>query len=95
MTSPSVVGTVRGACRPVPVGPQGCFEGCLTPFFPYTHRMRVGSAEPSRAPLEPTPTGPSSGMDRYEVATPQSCPGHRGLEWAPSGTVGRLPVTVG
>ena len=36
----------------------------------------VGSAEPSRGPLEPfrpAPRHPSSGTDRYKVATPQEC----------------------
>ena len=49
----------------------------INPFPPLVWLTILGSTEPSRGPLEPprpAPRHPSSGMDRYEVATPQACP---------------------
>ena len=79
-------------------------ESCLTPFPPVSPRRGHDSADPSRRPLDPPPTGPaapqlgygpiqgshSSSLSRIDVR-----PAHRRLEWAPSGTVGDVPSPYG
>ena len=62
--------------------------------------MRNTLPSPPRVPLEPPPTGPAApqlgygpvrGSHTSSLSRLDVLPAHRGLEWAPPGTVGDVP----